>query len=120
VYKPSITIERTKIAESADSELELDRLAALEAIRLDETYLSSVEVEDRRAVEVNGQTGIQLRYQYATEDDGRPALRTGVVTLVRVGGYVYSIRYEAEPEHFETDLPDYEAVLSTVRFMGTE
>src|SRR5574341_9688 len=120
VFKPSITLERTKIAESADSELELDRLAALEAIRLDETYLSFAEVEDRRTVDVNGQRGIQLRYQYATEDDGRPALRAGVVTLVSVGDYVYSIRYEAEPEHFETDLPDYETVLNTVRFTGAQ
>jgi protease PrsW len=118
LLKPSITVETEKV----DPETGLDLLVAQRTVSLQANRTFFVEQGDWEELTVAGEPAFSRRYEYAMKlpNSGPPIVLWGVETYVRNGGQMYIVRYEAQPEYFEDDLPYYQRLVRSLRFQEAQ
>jgi protease PrsW len=118
LQKPSITLEEDKV----DSETALDLLVAQRAVALQANRTFYVEPGEREELTIDGEQAFRRRYEYAMQmpNGGPPVVLWGIETYVRNGDKLYIIRYEAQPEHFNDDLPYYERLIRSLNIQEAQ
>lgn len=65
---------------------------------------------------VGGQPTQEVAYRYVTQTSSGPVVIEGVDTMLLYNDRLYVLRFTAEPDIFDEGLPQFERILSTVRF----
>jgi RsiW-degrading membrane proteinase PrsW (M82 family) len=111
VSKPAISVSSGKTRSSAA----LDLLVAQEVTAYSNQKPLYIETE-RVEVQVAGNLGTEVSYEYAASTASGPVVIRGVATYVLVNSRLYTLRYEAETDIFLSGLTRYKQVLRSVHF----